>query len=392
MMVNCLLYSVSVLLFFVWNDNVCAKNLLYFHYFWNCLNPFLSPLKNHRKIRQKSLHFLFLFSPFVVSLSTFFPFFSLITVVFVHFFLSYFYSSLFAFLSFFFSLFSPSFFLCLSVSLSHTSVPHVSLSLFLQRRFGVSSFCFNSFFFSLFWSWSLCFHTSSFPFFSFFISVSVFFCFKKIKKSSVVNFSRWNCLFFWTTPSSVFGLLFFPPCVVRCPLFVPCFYWFWSFLDITVLDFLLPNFFVGLFKKLSFCFWTKKFKNIIDSLEKIDFVERTLVFLILTNFCYIFFLFLFFCYFSISLKKYRVFCLNLWVSVQQNSPQKKFLILFILCFLSLLLLFLLPTFFLFSFSLSMIPLLVFALVMFIYSLSCVLLTWHATVQVKTKQSCCAYKG
>ena len=59
---------------------------------------------------------------------------------------------------------------------------------------------------------------------------------------------------------------------------------------------------------------------------------------------------------------------------KKNSPQKKFLILFLLCLLFLLLLFLFCTlFFCFLISLSMIPLLVFALVMFVYSLSCVYL-------------------
>ena len=70
---------------------------------------------------------------------------------------------------------------------------------FLDRRFRVSSFCFNSFFFSPFWSWSLCFLTSSLPFFL-----------KKNWNFSVVIFFFWRrkCFFFETLPLSDFSRVF----------------------------------------------------------------------------------------------------------------------------------------------------------------------------------------
>ena len=269
MMENYLLYSVSVLLFSFEKTLCVRKNPSYFPLFFETVWILFSLHFKAQKNRQKTFIFCFC-CPFFVSLFfsvNIFPIFSFITVVIVHFFLSYFCSSLFVFLSFFFLLFSPSllFFLYLSVSLSHPlylMFPYLfSIAVFLCIFFWT-----NSFFFSLFCSWSLCFHTSSSPFFCFFISVSVFF-FKKIKNL----YGQYEMCFFWTLPSSVFDLMFFPPCVGRIPWFVPCFYWFWAFLDIIVLDFLLSIFFLGLFEKLSFCFGQKISKNIIDSFQKLIF-------------------------------------------------------------------------------------------------------------------------
>ena len=176
-----------------------------------------------QKIQPKSLHFLFLFSPFFVSLflSTFFPS-SFITFFFVYFFLSSFCSSLFDFLSFFFNLFSIlSFFLHLSASLSlfflYLMFPH--LFFFIADFVNLLLFYFIVLF--SFCSWShFSFHTTL-PFFS--SSPYLFFCPKKIK-NLCVNFSRWTYFFvFWTLPSSVFHLLFFSSLRRPHSLFVPYF-------------------------------------------------------------------------------------------------------------------------------------------------------------------------
>ena len=280
MMENYLLYSVSVLLFFFLKRHcVCAKIRRIFHYSWNCLNPFLSSRQSTKENDKKPSFFVFVQSLCSFSLFSFniFPIFSLITVVFVHFFLSYFCSSLFVFLSFVFLLFSLFFFFSISVFLFLTLCTSCFLIFFSIAVFCVSSFGLTHFS-SLFWSSSLCFHTSSSPFFFVSSSPSLFFSSKK-SKISVVNSSRWNVFFFLNPP-------FF--CFISCfsslrrpyPLFVPCFYWFWAFLDITVLDFLLSIFFLGLFEKLSFCFGQKISKKISLILyKKCFFVEQTLVFL-----------------------------------------------------------------------------------------------------------------
>ena len=96
---------------------------------------------------------------------------------------------------------------------------------------------------------SLClvfFVLTSFFFTFLFISVNV--SAKKKPKNSVLIFHDEKfCLPFLSLPSSVFNLLFsFPPCVVLFSLFVPCFFWFVEFLEITFLDFLLSIFFLGL--------------------------------------------------------------------------------------------------------------------------------------------------
>ena len=166
MMENYLLYSVSVLLFFLKRQCVREKIRCIFHYFWNCLNPFLSSLYNHKNIRQKKA-FIFCFCPVPFLMDFFFQHFSLfftfITVVFVHFLLSSFCSSLLVFLSFFFPLFSPSFFHYLSVSSSsfflNLTFPYL---FFFHRRFCASSFGLTHFS-SLFCSWS---HSSFLPYFS----------------------------------------------------------------------------------------------------------------------------------------------------------------------------------------------------------------------------------
>ena len=133
--------------------------------------------------------------------------------------------------------------------------------------------------------------------------------------------------------------LFFEPslflCFISCfsslrrpyPLFVPCFYWFWAFLDITVLDFLLSIFFLGLFEKLSFCFGQKISKKISLILYKKMFflLSKPLFFLILTNFCFklVFFSFLFLLFFHVFFWKIScVFSPNPWVSVQKKIHLK----------------------------------------------------------------------
>ena len=82
------------------------------------------------------------------------------------------------------------------------------------------------------------------------------------------------------------------------------FLWFWALLWNYFSGFsFYQSSFLGLFEKLSFCFWTKFSKNIIDSLKKILIFEHTVVFLILTKFCFLICFFmhelqkLFFCYF-----------------------------------------------------------------------------------------------
>ena len=193
----------------------------------------------------------------------------------------------------------------------------------------------------------------------------------------MVNSSRWNVFLFFSLNPPFFGVwsLVFPPCVGRIPYLFHVFTDSERFMILLFLIFFYQSSFLGLFEKLSFCFWTKNSKKISLVLFKNwFFVEQTLVFLILTNFCYKLVFFSFLLFFNVFFWKIScVLCLNLWVSVQKKSPQKKFLILFILCLLFLLLLFLFCTlFFCFLISVSMIPLLVFALVMFVYS-SCVYL-------------------
>ena len=163
---------------------------------------------------------------------------------------------IFSFIFFCFSLlFLFSLFSILSLCLSHCfSFSHLCTSCFLisffsiavlvypllvLTHFSISPFVLDLFVFillHLFFSASPC----------------LFFFDSKKTKISVVNFSRWNCVFFFLNPP-FFGVwsLVFSSLRRPYPLFVSCFYWFWAFLDITVLDFLLSNFFLGLFEKLS---------------------------------------------------------------------------------------------------------------------------------------------
>ena len=263
--------------FFLKRQCVCENIRRIFHYFWNCLNPFLSSRQSKKKT-TKTFIFCFCSVPLLFHLKKHFSHFSLSSLLSLFTFSFHFFVHLFLLLSPFsyLSLLHSCFFsLYLSVSLSHTSVPHVSLSLFLQRRFGVSSFCFNSFFFSLFWSWSLCFHTSSLLVF-FFISVSVFS--SKKSKFSVVNFYKWNCLFLNPPFFGVWSLVFSS---LRRPLSLICF----MFLLILSVSwhycswFSFINLLFGSLRKIVVLFWTKNSKNIIDSFKKWFFVEQTLVFL-----------------------------------------------------------------------------------------------------------------
>ena len=186
-----------------------------------------------------------MFSPFFVSLVFFqhFSLVSIITVFFVHFFLSSFCSSLFAFLSFFFSLFSPFFlyfsisvFLLLFFSLSHVSF-FFSIAVFVNLLFVLPHFSSVSFVLDLIFLFILILYLF------FFFSSSAYFFARKKSKISVVNFSRWNCVFvFWTLPSSVFHLLFFPSLRRPHSLFVPFFTDSWCLLSL-LLVFSFPTFF-----------------------------------------------------------------------------------------------------------------------------------------------------
>ena len=98
-----------------------------------------------------------------------------------------------------------------------------------------------------------------YPFF--FISVSAFFflLLKKSSKFSVVIFLQTKSVFFFEPSRFLNFSRMFSSLRRHFSLFVQCFLFFSRFFNITYLDFLLPIFFLGLFKK-SFCF-RKKSKN-----------------------------------------------------------------------------------------------------------------------------------
>ena len=238
--------------------------------FWNSLLILFSLFTFFsRKNQPRNLYFLFLFSPFSVSLllSTFF------LIFYHHFFFHHFFLPFYLFIPFCFSplfLFSPfsilSLFLYLSVSLSlfflslmfthlFFSIAVVAYPLFVLTHFSSVS---------LFWSWSLCFLASSH--FFFFISVSVFF--QKKSNFSVVNFLKTKlCLYFLNPPVICVKSRVFSSLRRHFSLFVLCFLLL-RFFIVTFLDhryfswFSFINLLFGPLKKNSFCF-VGKFKHII---------------------------------------------------------------------------------------------------------------------------------
>ena len=211
---SAILISFSVLLFFfffeksVWNNPFSFWTVFFF--FWNSLFIlFLPSLFSHEKISAKKKSSLVFFSPFFVSLflSTFSFFLSSLFSLMIYPFIFVF-RPLFAFLSFFSSLLLHSVFIslsqCFSFSFFSTSCFHIcfSPSPFLR----ISFFWCKTFFFSPFWSWSLCFHTSSSPFF-----LHLHFCFLLALKNKVPNFlwsiflkTKMFFFFFRTLPLSEF--------------------------------------------------------------------------------------------------------------------------------------------------------------------------------------------
>ena len=323
---NYLLYSVSVLLFFL--ERQCArKNPLYFPLFLKLFESFSHFTSTHRKNRQKKA-FIFCFCPvpFLIDffLSTFFPFLfhhcclcSLFPFIFL------FISTCFALLLF--SLFSPSFFFFSSSVFLFLCFPqsHVSLS-FFHRRFCVSSFGWiNSFLFSLLF-------LISFPFSSlfFFVSVSFLSCQTKCKIFSFFFAED----FFWTLPFSVFNLVFF---LIASSLFLVCSMFFWifeRFSKLLYLIFFLSIIFSGLFRKMSLFLDTtfKKYHSFL--LWKITFGKNP-CFLDFDLFFFAFDFFFSCMIFNISFFVFLVqtscfFCLNLFVSVQKKKNSKNKLILF----------------------------------------------------------------
>ena len=264
---SAILISFSVLLFVffffekgVWNNPFSFWTV----FFWNSLFIlFLPSLFSHEKISAKKKSSLVFFSPFFVSLflSTFSFFLSSLFSLMIYPFIFVF-RPLFAFLSFFSSLLLHSFFIslsqCFSFSFFSTSCFHIcfSPSPFLR----ISFFWCKTFFFSPFWSWSLCFHTSSSPFF-----LHLHFCFLLALKNKVPNFLwsiflKTKMFFFFFEPSRYLNFSrVFSSLRRHFSLFVQCFLFFSRFFIISYLDFLLPIFFLGLFQK-SFCF-RKKSKN-----------------------------------------------------------------------------------------------------------------------------------
>ena len=215
---------------------------------------FFSSRKTTKKLRQKNFIFLFLFRPF-------FCFTFSLNIFFYHFFLCSLFTSLFDFLSFFFSFFT---------SPSHVSLFFFfSIAIFVYLLFVWPQFSSLSFVLDLIFLFILLLYL--------FFSSSAYFFARKSSKISVVNFSTWNhVIVFWILPSSVFHLFFFPPWVVRIPclfhvlLIVSASWQYYSWFSfITLLFGSLKN-------KLSFCFWTKVSKNIIDTLF---IILQTLVFL-----------------------------------------------------------------------------------------------------------------
>ena len=141
--------------------------------------------------------------------------------------------------------------------------------------------------------------------------------------------------------------LFFEPSLLRCfiscfslrrphSLFVPCFTGNKRFLTLLFLIFLYqPSFWISS-KKMSFCFWTKVSKNIIDTLL---IIFKLLFFLSFIILCFLFFhawssktFAIFLCFHILFWKISCFFCRSPFVSVQKKSPRKKNVTLFIFPF------------------------------------------------------------
>ena len=284
MMENYLLFSVSVLLFFFWKDNLCVKNPLYFPLFLKLFESFSLFTSKHRKKRQKT--FIFCFSPVLFFLKKKFSFYifpfsslssllSLLTFSFSFFVHLYLLFSPFSFLSillpFFLSqCFSLSFFLYLMF-------PH----LFFPSPFLCIFFWINSFFFSLL------FLISIFLFFLIFSSFPYpFFHVKPNTKFSLFLFRR--RLFFEPSLFSVFNLVFF---LIASSLFLVCSMFFEKnferFLKLLFLIFFLSIFFSGL-QKIVVVFGHNFQKISLILVRKIT-LGKNLCFRDFDNFCFWFF-------------------------------------------------------------------------------------------------------
>ena len=224
--VFCILFLFS---FFLKRQCVREKIRCIFHYFWNCLNPFLSSLQSTEKQTKKKTSFFV----FVQSLCCF--------TFFKHF---------------------PIFFTF------NRMFPYFSIAVLCIF------FWINSFFFSLFCSWS----QSSFLHF-FFVSVSFLSCQTKYK---IFSFFFEEDFF----EQSLFLCLIscFPHCVALIPCLFHVFGIFERFLKLLFLIFFLSIFVSGLFKKLSL-FLDTTFKKIsLILVRKITLGKKTFVFVILTLF------------------------------------------------------------------------------------------------------------
>ena len=199
------------------------------------------------------------------------------------------------------------------------------------------------------------------------------FCPKK-SKISVVNFSWWNSVFvFWTLPSSVFHLLFFPPCVVLIPylfhvlLIISASWHYYSW-------FSSINLLFGSLKKISRFVFDQKFQKISLILFLTYFWKKKKRFYWVSSFCAFYFFMhdlqkhvAILCFQSLFGKISCFLCRSPFVSVRKKFTSKKkrdslyfSLLLFLLnlfslncvissCLLSLLIVFSFSTIFLFSF-------------------------------------------
>ena len=280
-------FSFLLFLFFLFLKKKMWLILLFLNSFWNSLLILL--LSSHFlfwKNQPRNLHFLFLFSPFSVSLF-FFQHFSLFSIItfsliifsfhpFVHPFLLF---SPFSLLSFLHSFF---------ISLSH-----VSLTFFLHRRCCVSSFYFNSFFFSPSLSLLILISLFSYFFSRFLLHLRLCFFQKKIQNYLWSMFRRRNYVFiFWTLPLSVLNLVCFSSLRRHFSLFVLCFLFF-RFFIVTFLDhryfswFSFFNLLLGLFKKNGL--FSRKKSSKISFFCLFSFWKKSLLFFFLEiKFCYTF--------------------------------------------------------------------------------------------------------
>ena len=149
---------------------------------------------------------------------------------------------------------------------------------------------------------------------------------------------------FWTLPFSVFYLVFF---LIASSLFLVC-SMFWGFLSgswnyFSWFSFCLSSFRVS--SKNCRCFWTKNFKKYHWFLSEKLLLEKTLVFVILTIFCFWFVFFhawsSFFSFFCLFLANILFLCVLISVFLFKKKKHRKtnWSSLF-LCLLSLFLLFL----------------------------------------------------